>query len=154
LHRKSGHPSIHITIWICLGIVLPLLPIMVGIIVAILQRVEVSLTDLLDGIELLLISLGLVTATVVDLSKAELDRSSRPLLFFFIRLLLFTLGLLNIVLLTLIYVNDRVASLKFDSDIKFAIVFILAIAISLITIVMQLYIGYTRYRKVIGETTS
>lgn len=154
MHRKSGHPSIHITIWICLGIVLPLLPIMVGIIVAILQRVEVSLTDLLDGIELLLISLGLVTATVVDLSKAELDRSSRPLLFFFIRLLLFTLGLLNIVLLTLIYVNDRVASLKFDSDIKFAIVFILAIAISLITIVMQLYIGYTRYRKVIGETTS
>lgn len=154
MHRKSGHPSIHITIWICLGIILPLLPIMVGIIVAILQRVEVSLTDLLDGIELLLISLGLVTATVVDLSKAELDRSSRPLLFFFIRLLLFTLGLLNIVLLTLIYVNDRVASLKFDSDIKFAIVFILAIAISLITIVMQLYIGYTRYRKVIGETTS
>lgn len=118
MHRKSGHPSIHITIWICLGIVLLLLPIMVGIIVAILQRVEVSFTDLLDGIELLLISLGLVTATVVDLSKAELDKSSRPLLFFFIRSLLFALGLLNIVLLTLIYVNDRVADLKFDSDIN------------------------------------
>lgn len=127
---------------------------MVGIIVAILQRVEVSFADLLDGIELLLISLGLVTATVVDLSKAELDKSSRPLLFFFIRLLLFALGLLNIVLLTLIYVNDRVADLKFDSDIKFTIVFILAVAISLITIVMQLYIGYTHYRKNIEKTTS
>lgn len=154
MHRKSGHPSIHITIWICLGIVLPLLPILLGILIAMLQRKEIFFADLLDGIELLLISLGLVTATTIDFSKAELDWSSRYLLFFFIRFALIILAIANLLLLTLIYVNNRVDDLSFDSDLRLIFAFIVIVIVALITLPLQFYIGYTRYKKDSEETTA
>ena len=154
MHRELNRPIVHIMIWVSLGIIVPSLPIIIGIVIAILQQVEISLTSLLDGIELLLISLGLVTATIIDLSKSEIGWSSRFRLFFFILLWLFALGIGNVILLTLIYVNERVASLQFDSDTKFAFVFILTATISLITIALQSYIGYIRYKKLTEETTA
>lgn len=154
MQRDWDRPTVRMTLWISLGIIVPLLPIIIGIVVAILQRKEILFTGLLDGIELLLISLGLVTATIIDLSKSEIGWSSRFRLFFFILLWLFVLGIGNVILLTLIYINERVASLQFDSDTKFAFVFILVAAISLITIALQWYIGYTRYKKLAEEITA
>ena len=143
---------IHFILWICLSIFLPLLPIGLGILIAGLQQVEVSWFDLLDGIELLLISLGLVTATGIDLSQGKIDWPRRPLLFFLIRMLLILLGIANLILLTLIYVDDRVTDLQFDTETKFSFVMMLAVAISLATVVIQLYIGYIRYKRSTEET--
>jgi len=115
--------------------------------IATLQLVEVSLLDLLNGVELLLISLGLITATGIDLSRTVFDRSARPLTFFFIRLLLILLGVGSIVLLTLIYVDANVIDMQFDTDTKFFFVGILAVSIALVTVVLQTIIGYTRYSR-------
>lgn len=154
MDRVYSNLFIHLVLWICLSIFLPLLPIGLGILIATLQQVEVTLFDLLDGIELLLISLGLVTATGIDLSKARSEWSRRALQFFLIRLLLILLGIGNIILLTLIYVNDRVTDLRFDTGTKFTFVVILAVAISLITVVLQLHIGYIRHKRSMEEATS
>jgi len=113
---------------------------------------EVSLFDLLNGIELLLISLGLVTATGIDFSQARIERSARPLAFFCIRLLLILLGVGSIILLTLIYVDENVIDMEFDTTTKFSFVGILAVSVTLVTVVLQLYIGYIRYRRRIEDT--
>lgn len=51
--------------------------------------------------------------------KSQTVWSRRTLPFFLIRLLLFLLGMGNVILLTLIYVNDRVTDLRFDTETKF-----------------------------------
>ena len=154
MHQKSSHPSIHLTIWICLSVVLPSLPILLGILIAMLQEKAIVFTDLLDGIELLLISLGLVTATIIDFSKIESDWSSRHLLFFYIRFVLIILAIANLLLLTLIYVNNRVDDLSFDSDLKLIFAFIVVVIVALIAIPLQFYMGYTRYKRDSEETTA
>lgn len=140
------------TIWISLSILLPLSPFGLGLLIATLQQDEIDLTKLLDGIEVLLISLGLVTATGIDLSQARVDWSGHSILYFFIRFLLVLLGIGNIILLTLIYVNDRVSNLEFDSDTKFTFVLISVLSISLFTIALQLYIVYAQYRRSMEDT--
>jgi len=131
------------TYWIGLGIVLPSLPIVIGTMVTILQGIEVSFTDLLDGIELFLISLVLVTATYIDLSKTELNWSSHFLFYFFIRAVLFVLGALNLIFLTLIYINNRVTPLDFDPDLNLLLAIGYFVLIGIITTPLQFYIGYT-----------
>lgn len=132
-------------LWISLSICLPLLPLALGILIATLLQVEVALFDLLNGIELLLISLGLITATGFDFYGAPFGWSGRILLYFFVRFMLVLLGIANIVLLTLVYVEDKVPNLRFDSGTKFTLVFLLAGAVSLFTVVLQLHIGCIRY---------
>ena len=72
--------------------------------------------------------------------------------YFLIRFLLILLGIGNLILLTLIYVNDRVSNLEFDSDIKFMFVLVSVVSISVFTIALQLNIGYARYRRSMEET--
>lgn len=153
LPRELHRPTIYIAVWIVLGIVLPALPILFGIVIAMLRGVEISLPNLLDGTELLLISLGLITATSVDLLRTELDWENHFRLFFLVLALLFLLGIINIFVLSFIYVNDRVVDLEFNTDAKFTLVFIFTLSISLITIALQSYIGYTRYKTFREETT-
>ena len=138
---------IHVVTWICLSILLPLLPIGLGVLIATLQVIEVSIWNLLNGIELLLISLGLITATGIDFFGTSFDRSARLLTFFFIQLLLIFLGIGSIILLTLIYVDAHVIDMKFDTDTKFFFVGILAVSVTLVTVVLQTIIGYTRYSR-------
>ena len=152
MHREWDRPTVRMTLWISLGIIVPLLPIIIGIVVAFLQRKEILFTNLLDGIELLLISLGLVTATIVDFSKAELDWSSRFRLFFFIRFALIALAIANLLLLTLIYVNNRVNDLSFDSDLRLAFAFGVVVIVGLFTLPLQFYIGYTHYKQTSERT--
>ncbi|MDE2774608.1 MAG: hypothetical protein OXI77_01590 [Chloroflexota bacterium] len=154
MDKTYSHLIIHVITWVCLSILLPLLPIGLGILIARLQVVEVSFIELLNGIELLLISLGQVTATGIDISQANIDRSARPLAFFCIRLLLILLGIGSIILLTLIYVDENVTNMKFDTATKFSFVGILAVSVSLVTVVLQLYIGYIRYRRSIEDSGS
>lgn len=152
MNQTANHSVVHMTIWISLSILLPLSPIGLGILIATLRQVEIDLTGLLDGIEVLLISLGLVTATGIDLSQARPDWSSRTVLYFLIRFFLILLGIVNVILLTLIYVNDRVSNLEFDLDTKFTFVLFSVLSISVFTIALQLNIGYARYRRSMEET--
>ena len=154
LDRTISNLVIHLVTWVCLSILLPLLPIGLGILIATLQVVEVSLFELLNGVELLLISLALVTATGIDLSQATIDRSARPLEFFLIRLLLILLGIGSVILLTLIYVDENVIDMKFDKVTKFSAVGILAVSASIVTVILQLYIGNIRYRDGVEGTSS
>lgn len=154
MDRIYSNLAIHVITWVCLSIFLPLLPIGLGILVARLQIVEVKLVDLLNGIELLLISLGLVTATGIDISQVRIDRSARPLAFFCIRLLLILLGIGSIIMLTLIYVDENVVNMEFDKMTKFSIVGILAMSATLVTVVLQLYVGYIRSKRSIEDTGS
>ena len=151
---KLSKLIIHFVMWICLSVFLPLLPFGLGILIAILQQVELSIHELLDGIELLLISLALVTATGIDLSQSSIDWSARTLLYFFVRLALVLLGIGNLILLTLIYVDVRIANLSFDTGTKFALVGVLAVSISIVTVVLQLCLGYNRYMRSTEAATS
>lgn len=139
------------TYWIAVSIIVPALPILIGIVVAILQESDFSLLKLLDGIELLLISLGLVAATHIELSRADFNWTSHYLFYFFIRAILFALGVLNLIFLTLIYINNRVTPLNFNADnnILLAIGFLL-IAVML-TAPLQFYMGYTRAKISVKE---
>ncbi len=154
MDRFHSNLVIHVITWILLSIGLPLLPIGIGIMIALLQKVEISLVDLLNGVELSLISLGLVTATGIDLSQATIQRSARPLVFFIIRLVLVLLGAASIILLTLIYVDIQMNEVEFDKDTKMGFVAILAISAALFTVALQLYIGYFRYRRGVEESDS
>ncbi len=154
MHRPISNLIIHLVTWICLSIFLPLLPIGLGILIAALQNVQVSPFNLLNGIELCLISLGLVTATGIDLSRVRIQRSARPLISFVIRLILILLGISSIILLTLVYVDVYVIDMDFDRNTKFAFVGLLALTVALVTVVLQLYIGYTRYRMSAEEANS
>ncbi len=83
---------------------------MVGIALNIMQREAVSFYRLLDGIELFLISLWLVTATAWDLSKHDF-KWEKPL-----RMVLIGLAIIDLIFLILIYVNNRVRSLDLDKE--------------------------------------
>ena len=151
LPSTSSHPVIHITLWIGIAIIVPSLPIAIGIAVAVLQGSEVVATRLLDGIELFLISLTLVAATYVELSRAELNWSSHLLFNFFVKVTLLALGVLSLIFLTLIYINNRVSSLDFDTDLNIALAVGCFLLIGLITTPLQFYIGYTRSKKLPEE---
>ena len=141
MYQQPQHPLTHITVWAGLSIGLPLLPILVGIIIALLQRTEISFVNLLDGIELFLISLWLVTATNVDLSRFRFSWA-KPFQF-----ALIGLGVLNLIFLTLIYVNNRLRSLDFDSNITLFLASGFFAAIGIVTFALQLYMSFARYRR-------
>ena len=148
------HLIIHLVLWILLSILLPLLPIGLGILIATLKQSNFSAFEFLNGIELLLISLGLVTTTGIELFRSSLDWSSRRLLLFSVSLSLILLGVVNIILLTLIYVEVNDPDLQFDTGTKFTFVQLLVLAISFFTIVLQLYIGYIRYKRRMEDETT
>lgn len=154
MDRRYSNLIIHLVTWICLSIILPLLPIGIGIAIAALRQVEISLFDLINGVEVLLISLGLVTATGIDLSHAKFQRSARPLVFFMIRLVLIFLGTASIILLTLIYVDIQMKEVAFDNNTKVRFVGTLGISAALFTVALQLYIGYLRNRRGVEESNS
>ena len=64
------------------------------------------------------------------------------------------LGVVNIILLTLIYVEVNDPDLQFDTDAKFSFVQFLVLAISFYTVVLQLYIGYMRYKRSMEDETT
>jgi len=97
LPSKSSHLIIHLTLWISVAIIVPSLPIVIGIAVAVLQGSEIIPTKLLDAIELFLISLTLVAATYIDLSRTDLNWSSHQLFYFFIKGTLLALGVLSLI---------------------------------------------------------
>ncbi len=138
-----------------MAIIVPSLPIVIGIATALLQREsELSIVKLFDGIELFLISLGLVAATFVDISRAELNWSSHDLPHFLIRLVLLGLGVLNLIFLTLIYINNRVSSLDFDPQLNVLLAAGFLAIIALITTPLQFYVGYTRSKRFAEERQS
>lgn len=154
MDRMRDHLIIHLVLWVLLSILLPLLPIGLGILIAALKQSTFSAFDFLNGIELMLISLGLVTTTGIELFRSSLDWSTRRLLLFSVSLSLILLGIVNIVLLTLIYVEVNDPDLTFDTGTKFTFVQLLVLAICLFTVVLQLYIGYIRYKRSMEDETT
>ncbi len=140
MYQKTQHPLTHITVWASLSIGLPLLPILVGVLIALLQRAEISFLNLLDGIELFLIALWLVTATNVDLAKFRFTWA-KPFQF-----TLIGLGVLNLIFLTLIYVNNRVRSLDFDPETYISLALGHFMFVTTVTVALQLFMSYARYR--------
>lgn len=154
MNRLRDHLIIHLVLWVLLSILLPLLPIGLGILFATLKKAEFSVFDFLNGVELLLISLGLVSTTGIELFRSGVEWSSRRLFLFSVCLSLIVLGIFNIILLTMIYIEVHDPDLIFDFGIKFTFVQLLVLAISSFTVALQLYIGYIRYKRSMeGETT-
>ena len=145
MYQQTQHPLTHITVWASLSIGLPLLPILVGVLIALLQRAEISFLNLLDGIELFLIALWLVTATNVDLAKFRFTWA-KPFQF-----TLIGLGVLNLIFLTLIYVNNRVRSLDFDPATTLLLAVGFFIAVTIISLALQLFMSFANYRR--GESS-
>ncbi len=141
MYQQSQHPLTHITVWAALSIGLPLLPILVGVLIALLQRAEISFLDLLDGIELFLIALWLVTATNVDLAKFRFSWS-KPFQF-----TLIGLGVINLIFLTLVYVNNRVRSLDFDPATTLVLAAGFFVAVSIISLALQFFMSFCHYRR-------
>ena len=145
MYQSAQHPLTHITVWAGLSIGLPLLPILVGVLIALLQRAEISFLNLLDGIKLFLIALWLVTATNVDLSRFRFSWA-KPFQF-----TLIALGVLNLIFLTLVYVNNRVRSLDFDPATTLVLAAGFFVAVSIITLALQLFMSFANYRR--GDST-
>jgi len=145
LYQRTQHPLTHITVWAALSIGLPLLPILVGVLIALMQRAEISLLNLLDGIELFLIALWLVTATNVDLAKFRFTWA-KPFQF-----TLIGLGVLNLIFLTLVYVNNRVRSLDFDPTTTLILATGFFVAVCIISLALQLFMSFANYRR--GDST-
>lgn len=141
MYQRTQHPLTHITVWAALSIGLPLLPILVGVLIALLQRAEISFLNLLDGIELFLIALWLVTATNVELAKFRFTWA-RPFQF-----TLIGLGVLNLIFLTLVYVNNRVRSLDFDPAITLVLAAGFFVAVCIISLSLQLFMSFANYRR-------
>ena len=141
LYQQPQHPLTYITIWAALSIGLPLLPILVGVLIALLQQAEISFLNLLDGIELFLIALWLVTATNVDLARFRFPWA-KPFQF-----TLIGLGVVNLIFLTLVYVNNRVRSLDFDPRTTLILATGFFLAVSIISLALQLYMSFANYRR-------
>ena len=147
LNAKPNHPAIHATLWIAVCVGVPGIPIIVGILAAVLQQVGISLTSLFDGIELCLVSVGMVATTFVDLSKSDIDWSSRQLIAFYIKAVLLGFGILSVIFLTLLYINYRVAPLNFNSDVTVLIAFGNLVIVASVSLTLQYYISYTHYKR-------
>ncbi|MCY4071449.1 MAG: hypothetical protein OXG60_09120 [Chloroflexi bacterium] len=145
MYQQTQHPLTHITVWAALSIGLPLLPILVGVLIALLQRAEISFLNLLDGIELFLIALWLVTATNVDLAKFRFSWA-KPFQF-----TLIGLGVLNLIFLTLVYVINRVRSLDFDPTTTLTLATGIFVAVCIISLALQLFMSFTNHRR--GNST-
>lgn len=141
MHQRTQHPLTHITVWTALSIGLLLLPILVGVLIALLQRAEISFLNLLDGIKLFLIALWLVTATNIDLAKFRFSWA-KPFQF-----TLIGLGVLNLIFLTLVYVNNRVRSLDFDPATTLVLATGFFVAVSIISLALQLFMSFSNYRR-------
>ena len=137
MRRQPEHPLIHTMVWVGLSILLPLLPVMVGVALNIMQREAVSFYRLLDGIELFLISLWLVTATAWDLSKHDF-KWEKPL-----RMALIGLAIIDLIFLILIYVNNRVRSLDLDKEAYLTIAMAHFVAVVFIAVALQFFMSYT-----------
>lgn len=147
MHRPPEHPLIHIMVWVGLSILLPSLPIIVGVLLNIMQREPVSVIKLLDGIELFLISLWLVTASAWDLSKQDY-RWEKPS-----RMVLIGIAAIDLIFLILIYVNNRVQSLELDAETVISIALVNFSAVVFLAVALQLYMSYTVYKGYTkGET--
>ena len=147
LSRPPEHPLNHVMVWVGLSVLLPLLPIAVGIALHILQREPVSLFKLLDGIELLLIALWLITASAWDLSKLEF-RWEKPL-----RLILICIAAIDLIFLILIYVHGRVRSLDLDTEAYLSVAIIYFVLAVIIAVTLQIYMSATVYYGFRGGVT-
>ncbi|MCY4540094.1 MAG: hypothetical protein OXE52_17915 [Chloroflexi bacterium] len=85
--------------------------------------------------------LWLVTATNADLARFRFSWA-KPFQF-----TLIGLGVLNLIFLTLVYVNNRVRSLDFDpaTTLVFATGFF--VAVSIISLALQLFMSFSNYRR-------
>ena len=142
---RLEHPTTRVVVWAGLSIGLPLIPVIVGAAMTVMQRETVDLFKLVDGIELFLISLWLVSATAWDLSKHNF-RWEKP-----VRIALVALATIDLIFLVLIYVNTRMKSLDLDPDMYLTIAVGHFLLIVLGTIALQLFMSYTEW-KVAGDS--
>lgn len=134
--------------WIGLSILLPLLPVVFGIVITVMQRQTVNLFMLLDGLELFLISLWLVTATARDLGRYEFSWE-KP-----VRMALIALATIDLIFLVLIYVNNRVRELELDTELYLSLAMAHFVFIVVIAVALQLYMHYYDYSEYRAEDIS
>ena len=141
MHRERDHPVTQVMAWIGLSILLPLLPVVFGIVITVLQRKSVDLFKLLDGLELFLISLWLVTVTARDLARYKFTWE-KPL-----RMALIALAAIDLIFLVLIYVNNRVRDLELDTELYISLAMAHFVFIVVIAVALQLYMHYHNYSE-------
>ena len=138
---RLEHPTTRVVVWAGLSIGLPLIPVIVGAAMTVMQRETVDLFKLVDGIELFLISLWLVTATAWDLSRHDF-RWEKPL-----RILLIGFAIFDLVFLVLIYIHDRVKDLGLHAEAYLTLALAHFAAIVVIAIALQLLMSYARIKQ-------
>ena len=141
MNRRLDHRVTVVMAWVGLSVFLPLIPVICGIAITIRRRETVDLFKLIDGMELFLISLWLVTATAWDLSRHNF-RWKTPL-----RMALIALAAIDLIFLALIYVDTRMVSLSLDTlgYLTIAIGHFLLVALG--TIVLQLFMSYPDWKS-------
>ena len=142
MNRKRYHPVTQVVAWVGLSIFLPLIPVFCGIATYVLQSETINLFKLLDGIELFLVSLWLVTATAWELSKHDFHWE-RPA-----RLALIALGAIDLICLVLIYVHSRIRSLDLDTETYLSLAIGHFLFIATVSVALQLYMCYADYGMV------
>ncbi len=141
MHREQDHPVTQVMAWIGLNILLPLLPVVFGVVITVMQRQTVDFFKLLDGLELFLISLWLVTVTARDLARYKFSWE-KPL-----RMALIALAAIDLIFLVLIYVNNRIRDLELDAEMYLSLAMAHFIFIVVIAVALQLYMHYYDYRE-------
>ncbi len=141
MHREQDHPLTQVMAWIGLSILLPLLPVVFGMVITVMQRQTVDLFKLLDGLELFLISLWLVTATARDLARYGFGWE-KPL-----RMVLIAFAAIDLIFLVLIYVNNRVRDLELDTEMYLSLAMAHFLFVVIIAVALQLYMHYHDYSE-------
>ena len=141
MHREQDHPVTQVMAWIGLSILLPLLPVVFGVVITVMQRQTVNFFKLLDGLELFLISLWLVTVTARDLARYKFNWE-KPL-----RMALIALAAIDLIFLVLIYVNNRIRDLELDAEMYLSLAMAHFVFIVVIAVALQLYMHYYDYSE-------
>ena len=89
----------------------------------------------------------MLAALFVEFSRSEFNWSSHELFYFFVRALLFVVGTVNLIFLTLIYINNRVATLHFDPQLNVLLSMGYLTCVAIITVPLHYYVVYNRYRQ-------
>ena len=142
MNRKVDHPITRLMAWVGLSVLLPLIPVTVGVALTVLRREVVNWNVLLDGLELFLISLWLVSSTAWELSKREYAWEKPA------RMLLIAFAVVILIFLVLLYVDKRMQSLDVDIEIHLFLSVSHFLIILVMSVALQLYMYYDEYRTV------
>ncbi len=137
--------------WCFYSLIVPLLPVSLGIFIAFLQLRDIERTELLGGTELFLISLTVWTSTKNDLDNSEIDFQRSNFYWFVSRIFLVAMIVLTGLGFAVVYIQERIIDLQLDLVRVVDTGIITAFGTSAIAVLIQLLIAAVSSKQITAE---